>query len=363
MRLPSSPLLLRIQRMPRLLSLPVMILIYAFVLNLPVGGSFLYGQVRGPEDSPHRLPYVYWPYAVDTAQALKEVGIKEICVPDDQAEAWRAAGFKTLTNSYLRFEQREKLLVPGIVRRANVASATSRPWIDANGWRFMRNPSGKFYYELPSGKGSLAAAEAFAYKVDAVLKIDQADLEEIGKMLIFQRGLPGNDLPVVADITVVDDKSPLTGEVMNLLSRRNLLFKIVDAPSPQYLLNIKIGTKEFPESDAADPSDFAQKIRRRLTDERRTLRIYGNEVVICRVTGDKSRLRLHLLNYSGREISGMRLRLRGTYGKAQVRAFGYGQIEPEDIVVAAGATEFTVPKMRVYAMVDLPKIVAGKQNR
>ncbi len=360
MSLPLLPLLLRLPRLPRV---PVLILIYAFVLNVPVGESLLYGQVKGPEDSPHQLPYIYWPYGIDTAQALKEAGIKEICVPDDQAKAWRAAGFKTLTNSYLRFEQREKLLVPGIVRRANVASATSRPWIDANGWRFIRNSAGKFYYELPSGKGSLAAAEAFAYKGDAVLKIDQADLEEVGKMLKFQRGLPGNNLPVVADIAVVDDRSPLTGEVMNLLARRNLLFKIVDAPSPQYPINIKIGTKEFPESDAADPSDFAQKIRRRLTDERRTLRIYGNEVVICRVTGDKSRLRLHLLNYSGREISGMRVRLRGTYGKPQVRAFGYDQIEPEDIEVAGGATEFTVPKMGNYAMVDLPRIVTGKQNR
>jgi hypothetical protein len=305
------------------------------------------------DDAPHQLPYIYWSYGIETADAVKRAGIKQISVPPEEADAWRAAGFSIIPTGYLRIEERKKLLVPGIVRRANIASPTGRPWIDANGWRFMRNPVGKFYYELPPGKGALAAAEAFAYRVDAVLKIDQADLEEVGKMLTFQRSLPHGVLPGVADIAVIDDRSPLTGEVMNLLSRRNLLFKIVDAPSPQYPINIKLGTKEFPESAAADPSAFAQKIRRLLTDEKRTLRIYGNEVVICRVTGDKSRLRLHLLNYSGREIASMRLRLRGNYDVANVRAFGYGKIEPEEIVVAAGATEFTIPKLGTYGMVEL----------
>jgi hypothetical protein len=305
------------------------------------------------DSASHELPYIYWSYGIETMDAVKRAGIKQVSVPPEEADAWRAAGFSIIPTGYLRIEEREKLLVPGIVRRANIASPTSRPWIDANGWRFMRNPVGKFYYELPPGKGALAAAEVFAYSVNAVLKIDQADLEEVGKMLTFQRGLPHDVLPGVADIALIDDRSPLTGEVMNLLSRRNLLFKIVDAPSRQYPINIRLGTKEFPESDAADPSAFAQKIRRMLTDERRTLRIYGNEVVICRVTGDKFRLRLHLLNYSGREIAGMRLRLRGNYGVANVRAFGYDKIEPEEIVVAAGATEFTIPKLSTYGMVEL----------
>jgi hypothetical protein len=304
-------------------------------------------------DSPRESPYLYWPYGIETAEGLKGAGIEQISVPDDQTEAWRAAGFSIIPAGKLKLDQREKLLVPGIVRRANVASPTGRPWIDANGWRFLRKSVGKFYYELPPGKGALAAAEVFAYGGDAVLKIDRGDLEEVGKMLAFQRILPREVLPGVADIAVIDNGSPATGEVMNLLSRRNLLFRVVDVPSRQFPINIKLGTKEFPESAAADPSAFAQKIRRQLTDERRTLRIYGNEVVICRLTGDKSRLRLHLLNYSGREIEGMRVRLRGNYGVANVRAFGYGKIEPEEIVVAEGATEFTVTKMGTYGMVEL----------
>src|SRR5262249_56012660 len=105
----------------------------------------------------------------------------------------------------------------------------------------------------------------------------------------------------------------LVGEVMNLLERRNLLFQIVRKPSPRYRINIALGTKVYPQADAADPSAFALKIRHQLTDRRRMLRVYGSEVVIARLTGDAHRVRLQLLNYGGREIQGLRIRLRGTY--------------------------------------------------
>ena len=39
----------------------------------------------------------------------------------------------------------------------------------------LAQPDGKYRYELPAGKGALAAAEAVAYGADAVLKIDPAD--------------------------------------------------------------------------------------------------------------------------------------------------------------------------------------------
>jgi hypothetical protein len=334
-------------------SLALLLLLTVFSFQFSVSSSHA-GLADGTANSfQHQLPYLYWPYGIETAQSVKQAGIKEICVPDAEAEKWRAAGFKTMTDGFIRFEQREKLLVPGIIRRANIASPTYRPWINANGWRFIRNSAGKYYYELPAGQGALAAAEAFAYGVDAVLKIDKADLEEVGKMLSFQRGIPRDHFSPVADIAVIDDKTPLTGEVMNLLTRRNLLYTIVDAPSPQYPINIKFGTREFPESEAEDPSAFAQKIRRKLTDEKRTLRIYGNEVVICRLTGDKSRLRLQLLNYSGREIDGMRVRLRGKYGKIRLKPFDFNMIPPEEISVDGEATEFTIPKLGAYARVEM----------
>jgi len=332
--------------------------LWLFALLCVIATSYLGVGLKAQRenDSSRRSPIIYWSEGIESAEALKRAGIEQICVPPEKADAWRAAGMIAIPSSPPESEQREKLLVPGIARRPNVAGATSRPWIDANGWRFIRNPAGKFYYELTAGKAALAAAEVFAYsRPDVILKIDQADLEEVGKMLNFVRSLPQENLPPVADIAIIDDGSPLTGEVMNLLSRRNLLYQVVKAPSRQYLINIKFGTNEFPESAAADPSAFAQKVRRKITDERRTLRIYGNEVVIGRLTGDGSRFRLHLLNYSGREIDSMRVRLRGNYDKAELKIFGYTTAAPEDYLVAGGATEFTIPKMRSYAMVELSR--------
>jgi hypothetical protein len=299
------------------------------------------------------LPLVFWQQDIQTAPALKQAGFEQIAVSPDRADAWQKAGFKPVAMSSDELARRQQLLAPRVAGRANVASATRRPWIDANGWRFTRNPAGKFYYDLPAGRAALAAAEAFAYGADAVLKIDPADLEEAGKMLAFLRTLPQDAWPPVADLAVVDDGAPELDEVLNLLARRNLLFRIVTDSGSQFPITIKLGTKEYPKSEAADPSAFAQKIRRQLGDDKRSLRIYGTEVVIGRLTGDGKRARVHLLNYSGREADGLRVRLRGMYGKGEARAFGYDRVPLADFVAAGGATEFTLTRMGIYAMAEL----------
>ncbi|HEY8459414.1 MAG TPA: hypothetical protein VIM99_03490, partial [Blastocatellia bacterium] len=293
--------------------------------------------------------------AVETAESLKQAGIDEIAAPADKAEAWRKAGFKVVAVSPAELNSRKKLLTPRVAGRANVASATRRPWVDANGWRFIRNPAGKFYYEPPQGKAAMAIAEAFAYKGDAIVKIDPADLAEAGAMFAFIKNLPAENYQPIADIGVIDDKSPEMGEVMNLLTRRNLLFKIVKAPAPQFRVNIRLGSKEFPRAEADNPSDFAQKIRRKLGDENRSLRVYGTETVICRLSGDGARARLHLLNYGGREIYGLRLRLRGDYGRAHARVFGQEGVEPEEFVKDGTAIEFSIPRVGIYTVIDLSR--------
>ena len=248
---------------------------------------------------------------------------------------------------------REALPTPGIVARAGVASPTRSPWIVANGWRFTRQPGAKYRYDVPAGKAALAAAEAFAYGADAVLKIDPADAAGVATLIRFLEQLPPAALPPVADVAVIDDGSAVTGEVMNLLARRNLLYEIVTAPSPRFRVNVAVGSREYPVQDAADPSAFALTIRRQLTDEQRTLRIYGSEVVIARLTGDARRVRLHLINYSGRDIDGLRVRLRGTYPVAGAY-IPSREVEPlQDYAVADGATEFSLPRFGVYAMIDL----------
>ena len=280
------------------------------------------------------VPCVYWGQGIESRAPLEAVGIKRFCTEADLVS-------------------REPLPTPGITARAGLASPTRSPWIVANGWRFTRHPGTKYAYDVPAGKAALAAAEAFAYGGDAILKIDPADLNNLGEMVTFLEGLPPADLPVVSDLAVVDDGSAITGEVMNLLARRNLLFEVVQAPSARFRINIAVGSPEYPREDAADPSAFALKIRRQLTDEQRALRVFGSEVVICRLTGDGRRIRLHLINYGGREIEGLRMRLRGAFRDGEAHVAGVGRVPLQDHIVAGEATEFSIPRIVTYAVIDL----------
>ncbi len=299
------------------------------------------------------LPGLYWPQELATAPALRQARIERLLVPPGSAAAWREAGFSVTTMGPAELASRTALAAPGIAGRVDRASATRSPWLTANGWRFLREKGRLYAYDLPAGKAALAAAEAFAYGADAVLAIDPADLDDLGRMLAFLSELPAADLPEVADLGLMDDGTPLAGEVMNLLVRRNLLFRVVDAPAPQWRVNVRLGTSEYPKKEAADPSAFALKVRRQLTDEQRSLRIFGSEVVIGRLTGDAARVRLHLLNYGGRETFGLRIRLRGGWAEGEALVVGKGRAPLSDPVIADGATEFSLPSMGPYAVIDL----------
>lgn len=282
------------------------------------------------------LPCVFVTSGGDERTRLEAAGVERLCTEADLAD-------------------REALPTPGTAPRAGLASPTRSPWIVANGWRFMRHPDRRYVFDVPSGKAALAAAEAFAYGADAALKIDSADAPSLGAMLGFLKTLPSSSLPIESEIAIVDDGSAMTGEVMNLLARRNLLFEVVPEPTPRFRINITIGTPEYPREEAGDPSAFALKIRRRLTDEQRAVRVFGSEVVICRLAGDTESARLHLINYGGRDIQGLRIRVRGAYDRGEVHVAGAGRLDIEDRVTDGGFTEFTVPRLTTYAVVDLSR--------
>jgi hypothetical protein len=282
------------------------------------------------------LPCVYVTPGSASPATLKAAGISQLC--DDNALA-----------------AREALPTPGITARPGVASPTRTPWIIANGWRFMRQPGGKYVYDVPAGKAALAAAEAYAYAADAVLKINASDVEALGKMLAFLERLPPLDLPAIADFAIVDDGSDATGEVLNLLVRRNLLFERVTAPSPRVGVNVVLGSPQYPREDAADPSALALKIRRALTDERRSLRVFGSEVVLCRLTGDGERARLHVINYGGREIEGLRLRVRGLYSRGRGHSAESDSFPLLEQTASDGVTEFSLARLGTYAVIDLTR--------
>jgi hypothetical protein len=146
---------------------------------------------------------------------------------------------------------------------------------------------------------------------------------------------------------VIDDGSDTMGEVLNLMARHNLLFRVVAAPDPKYDLNIHIS------EDAANPYEFAMKIRRRLTDEKRLLRIFGSNLVLVRLTGEGPAARIHLLNYGSAPVRGLRVRVLGSYPHGKVAAFEHPDAVLEDYAVEEGATEFTISQLGPYAVVDL----------
>jgi len=299
------------------------------------------------------LPALSWTQPVETAAAVRQAGVERLYVPPEAVGAWRKAGFTTVPLDEKERASRVALAVPGVAGRAEVASATSRPWVDANGWRFVRSPEGRFRCDVPARSAALAAAEAFAYGADVVLGVDAGGLEDFGRVLAFARSVPPVDLPAAADVAIEDDGSDTLGEVLNLMARANLLFATGRGPAADAPLHVRIGSTEFPRESAEDPAAFALSLRRRLTDEKRSLRLYGSEAVLGRLLRDGSRARLHLLNYGGRPIEGLRVRLLGTWAPPVVRVFGEGPAAVEDYAARDGATEFSLPILGPYAVIDL----------
>lgn len=300
------------------------------------------------------LPVLFWDQGPETADQLKAAGITRVAVPSSMESAWR----KRLGVEVRGVDPAGaiRLLKPGVEFRVNEASATRSPWIDLNGWQFLRKPKGHFYYEAPGPSAALAAAEAFAYGADTMVHTDAAGLEPLGHMLAFLERLGDSKLSSVADIGFVDDGSDEAGEVMNLMMRRNLLFRVVTAPDPSLPLHVEIGSSKFPKEEAADPSEMAQKIRQALGDSARSVRLFGSEVVIARLSGNGSRLRVELLNYGGgRRAASIRVRVRGRYTKQELRAFRLPDARLADFVSSGDATEFTLPELEYYAVVDLAR--------
>lgn len=295
------------------------------------------------------LPGLYWEGGPETAPALKAAGIERIRVPAARAGEWSKAGFAAVAFDPRSFK---KAAAPGVEYRIGEASATRMPWVDANGWRFTREPDRSWYYEAPRDAASLAAAEAYAYGVEAVVRPDPQDLAPLGRMLAFLRQAQGPELPALANVAVVDDGSETSAEVLNLLARRNLLFKVTKTPDPA-LLTVRIGSPEYPLDEAGDPFAVAVKVRQNLTDEKRLVRIFGSEVVLVRLTGDGERARLHLLNYGRRPVRGLRVRVLGDYASGRLAAFGAARDVLADWSASNGAAEFTVPAIDTYAVVDL----------
>lgn len=298
------------------------------------------------------LPGLFWDQGPQTADVVKHAGVERVFVPAGQEAAWKAAGMDAQAFDASKFI---KLPAPGVEYKMDMAAATNIPWVDANGWRLERDGRHRYYYDVPWRRSALAAAEASVYGADAVVHPDPRDVSAFGQMLAFLKSIGQPALPAMVNIAIIDDGSEETGEILNLLSRRNLLYRIVAAPDPRYDLNVQIGTKEFPKEEALDPFAFATLVRQKLTDEKRFLRIYGSDVVLGRLNGDEGKVRVHLINYGGGKVSGLRVRVLGSYQHGKLAAFAIKNPALTDYELVDGATEFTIPEMSAYAVVDLEK--------
>src|SRR5436853_468308 len=301
------------------------------------------------------LPALFWEGAPDTAPALRDAGIREIVVPAARLDAWKGAAEISAKAGDL--QGAVKLLTPAVNYRMDQASASRAPWLDSNGWKFLRQPPGRFYYDVTGKQAALAAAEAFCFSAEAMIRTDAEGLKPLGQMLDFLRTAGGDSMPVLADIGFIDDGSPTAGEVMNLMVRSNLLFRVVRAPDKALKLNVQLGSKEYPLEDAKNPSVTARQIRANLTDDKRSVRIYGSTIVVARLTGQGGRARLQLLNYAGasRNVDGIRVRVLGRYAKHKFASAGAPGAELVDYTLEANATEFTLRELKIYAVIDLSR--------
>lgn len=270
------------------------------------------------------LPGVYWD---GDPEPLKRGGVERIYRRGDE------------------LPKVEKAAPPRVQYRMDVASATRIPWIDANGWRFVRRPKQVYWYDAPPGSGALAAAEAFSYGVDAIIHLEAADAEPFARMIAFLKRIEAPALPLMADVAVLDDGSSAAGEILNLLSRHNLLFTA--APDSKCAVSIDL------RRNRQDPIRVVRDARARITDPKRLLRLFGSDVVLGHVNGDARRMRVHLLNYSGGKVAGLRVRVRGKWRDPKPALSGSESASLPDFSQQDDGTEFTIQDLGAYAVVDL----------
>ncbi len=298
------------------------------------------------------LPSLLWDAGPNTAAQLREAGITRIAVPEARLNAWSKV--TDLSVEAAKLEGAVKLDAPSVDYKINRGGASGEPWLNSSGWQFARAPHGRFYYDTHGPQAAFAAAEAFLFGADVMIRTDAAGVKPLGAMLQFLRSLPAADLPPIADIGFVDDGSPEAGEVMNLMVRSNLLFRTVAASNGRDKVTVKLGSPEYPLQDAADPTMVAHEVRAHLTDDRRSVRIYGSQVVVGRVYGSAAELRVVLLNYAGmeRNVNGIRVRVLGKF-RLRPPATGAPEMRLLDFSTDGSATEFTVPELSSIAVIDL----------
>lgn len=300
------------------------------------------------------IPVLFWQDGRGDAPEIRNAGLTHIAIPSDQAAEWKQ--IQGISAEPVDAGKTVKLQAPGVALRIDEASASRKPWVSSNGWKFLRQPTAKFYYDAGPETAPLAAAEAFCFGGDALIHTDKNGIKPLAEMLQFLNAVNSDAGKPITDIGFVDNGSPVAAEVMNLMVRDNLLFGITGPANSDYKLTVRLGSQDYPASSTQDADSVVHRIRMNLTDDRRSVRIFATSVVIVRLTGGRDKARLHLLNYGAAHsirVGGFRVRVLGRYPKFQIHSFGAPREQLQDYEVQSDATEFTVPELRTYAVVDL----------
>ncbi len=239
-------------------------------------------------------------------------------------------------------EGAKEIEAPGVDYRVATAGATAAPWVTANGWQFLRDPDAKFVSHAAGAVLPLAMIEAFAWHGNVWFQVSDPDKAAFEETLAFLQAVPPFDAKLRAQIGVEDDGTEQAGEALKLLVRRNLMAGPLRG---QAELAVK--------PETANPAAFAASVRKQLGDEHRLLRVYGSDVVLGALEGDANHTRVHLVNYSNRDVHGARIRVLGKFSVAKVMAFGQPELVLKDVTQTEGGMEFTIPILTRYAVLDL----------
>jgi hypothetical protein len=236
---------------------------------------------------------------------------------------------------------------PGVQMRRNMAMATSSPWIDSNVWQYRRAPGKAYFCDVSAKSVELAMAEAHSQEVELALKIAPAQRKAFDKMTAFLKALPEGPTARWANIAISDDGSGAAAEALNLLSRRNLLYK----PGPDAKADLTLRLSK----DIRNPYDFMREARQKLGDGKRILRLFGSEITLAEVRRDSSRVRIFLINYGTRAVESLRVRIQGHYSAIEARVYQVPEARLTDAVRDGAFTEFSLSRLPRYAVVDLKR--------
>ena len=334
-----------------------------------------------------------------------------------------------------------------VVKRGSVlevSSPTAQPWIDTNlalvkiaqRFRVGQVPMYTFSWLAPSDPGqdrplltaddySLAVAEAGAFHADLILELDDrlqkglshhdpqawALWNQVLLYVKFYSNRPERATEAAANVAIVVDALDTTDEVMNLLARHNIPFKVLrpaglrsqdlhafdllvvfakpDQPTSQRITDLATQGKTIVIVDAhgaypwqngnpvrlnertvsfatgkgkvlelsepvTDPETFAQDIRRLLGTQNALLSLWsGLTTIAVPYSGPGGAVKeLELINYAEDSLR-LQVQVKGSFASVRYESPGHPCCESLTPVKHNGFTEFVIPDLRIAGRVHL----------